>query len=197
MGIRTLTGLSGSDTGKAAVFLDRDGVLNETVMREGKPYPPESAAEVKIVAGAEEALGRLKARGLPLIVVTNQPDVARGAQTVEAVEAIHQRIRLELPVDDVLTCLHDDADGCRCRKPEPGLILEGAERHGIDTRRSFMIGDRWRDMDAGKSAGCRTVWIDRGYHERGPAVAPDVRVRSLSEAVTWVLEQIDSEKDGT
>jgi len=179
------------------VFLDRDGVLNEAVMREGKPYPPGSAAEVKIIADAAAALARLKARGLPLIVVTNQPDVARGAQTVEEVEAIHERIRSELPVDDVLSCLHDDGDGCTCRKPKPGLILEGAIRYGIDTRRSFMIGDRWRDMDAGKSAGCRTVWIDRGYHERGPSVAPDVRVGSLSEAVTWILEQIDSEKART
>jgi len=119
MGIGALNGVRG-------VFLDRDGVLNEAVMREGKPYPPGSAAEVKIIADAAAALARLKARGLPLIVVTNQPDVARGAQTVEEVEAIHERIRSELPVDDVLSCLHDDGDGCTCRKPKPGLILEGA-----------------------------------------------------------------------
>ena len=111
---------------------------------------------------------------------------------MEAVEAIHARIRRELPVDDILSCLHDDGDACECRKPKPGLILNGAQRHGIDPRRSFMIGDRWRDMDAGKNAGCRTVWIDRGYHERGPALAPDVRVASLSEAVTWILKQIDA-----
>jgi len=191
------TGLSGSGTAKTAVFLDRDGVLNEAVMRDGKPYPPASAAEVEIVADAATALGRLKARGLPLIVVTNQPDVARGAQTAEAVEAIHERIRRELPVDDVLSCLHDDADGCPCRKPKPGLILEGAKKYGIDPRGSFMIGDRWRDIDAGKSAGCQTVWIDRGYHERGPSIAPDARVGSLSEAVMWILQKIDAEEDGT
>ena len=172
-------------------------MLNEAVMRDGKPYPPASAAEVEIVADAAAALERLKARGLPLIVVTNQPDVARGTQTAEAVEAIHERIRRELPVDDVLSCFHDDADGCSCRKPKPGLILEGAERHGIDPRRSFMIGDRWRDIDAGKGAGCRTIWIDRGYRERGPSHAPDARVGSLSEAVTWILQQIDSEENGT
>jgi len=187
----------GALSGVRAVFLDRDGVLNEAAMRDGRPYPPRSAAEVKIAAGAAAALERLKARGLPLVVVTNQPDVARGAQTAEEVEAIHRRIRRELPVDDVLSCPHDDGDECACRKPKPGLILEGAERHGIDPRRSFMIGDRWRDVDAGKSAGCRTVWIDRGYHERGPAMAPDARVGSLGEAVTWILEQIDSENHGT
>ena len=192
MGIGALTG-----GGVRGVFLDRDGVLNEAVMRHGKPGPPASAAEVKIVDGAAAALRRLKARGLPLLVVTNQPDVARGAQTPEEVEAIHQRIRRELPVDDILSCLHDDADGCGCRKPKPGLILKGAQKYGIDPRRSFMIGDRWRDIDAGKSAGCRTVWIDHGYRERPPALAPDVRVSSLSGAVTWILEQIDSENDAT
>ena len=197
MGIGALSGSATGLTGKPAVFLDRDGVLNEAVVRHGKRYPPRSESELRIVANAAAALGRLKARGLPLIVVTNQPDVARGTQTPQAVEAIHQRIRRELPVDDILTCLHDDAAGCPCRKPQPGLILEGAERYGIDPSRSFMIGDRWRDIDAGKSAGCRTVWIDRGYHERGPSFPPDVRVGSLSEAVTWILQQIDAQADGS
>jgi D-glycero-D-manno-heptose 1,7-bisphosphate phosphatase len=180
-----------------AVFLDRDGVLNEAVMRDGKPYPPASETEVQIVPDARAALLRLKARGLPLIVVTNQPDVARGTQAAAAVDAIHDRLRRELPLDDVLSCLHDDGDRCACRKPKPGLILEGAQRHGIDTGRSFMIGDRWRDIDAGTEAGCRTIWIDRGYRERGPTQAPDARVDSLSEAVTWILQQIDSEENGT
>jgi D-glycero-D-manno-heptose 1,7-bisphosphate phosphatase len=134
---------------------------------------------------------------LPLIVVTNQPDVARGAQTLEAVEAIHRRLRRELPLDDFFTCPHDDRDRCACRKPLPGLILEGAARHGADPARSFMIGDRWRDIDAGHAAGCRTVWIDRGYRERGPAHPPDARVQSLSDAVTWILAQIASERNAT
>ncbi len=182
MGIRPL---------KTAVFLDRDGVLNEAVVRDGKPYPPDSAVDVKIVAGAVEALGRLKALGLPLIVVTNQPDVARGRQTVAAVEAIHQRLKAELPIDDFLACYHDDRDGCVCRKPKPGLILEGAARHGADPGRSFLVGDRWRDIDAGQAAGCRTVWIDRGYRERGPSAAADARVTSLAEAVEWILTQLE------
>jgi D-glycero-D-manno-heptose 1,7-bisphosphate phosphatase len=195
MGIGALSGGGGSLA--RAVFLDRDGVLNEAVMRDGRPYPPASEDEVRIVPDARAALLRLKARGLPLIVVTNQPDVARGTQAAAAVEAIHDRLRRELPVDEVLSCLHDDGDGCACRKPKPGMILEGAQRHGIDPRRSFMIGDRWRDIDAGSGAGCRTIWIDRGYRERGPTHAPDVRVDSLSEAVTWILQQIDSEENGT
>src|ERR1051326_2805561 len=136
-------------------------------MRGGKPAQPASGADLEIVAGAAAALDRLKARGLPLIVVTNQPDVARGAQTMETVQAIHERIRRELPVDEVLPCPHDDCAGCSCRKPKPGLILEGAKKYGIDPHRSFMIGDRWLEIDAGRSAGCRTVWIDRGRSEEG------------------------------
>jgi D-glycero-D-manno-heptose 1,7-bisphosphate phosphatase len=194
MGVRTL---SGEKRPARAVFLDRDGVLNEAVMRDGKPYPPESADELEIVPEAPAALERLRSRGLLLIVVTNQPDVARGTQTLEAVTAIHQRLERELPLDDVLLCPHDDRDNCSCRKPKPGLILEGAARHGVDVKRSFLIGDRWRDIDAGASAGSKTIWIDRGYHEREPSLSADARVGSLGEAVTWILQQIDAEDDGT
>ena len=189
MGIGSLT--------RPAVFLDRDGVLNEAEVRDGKPYPPASAAEVRIVPDAPASLARLKAAGLPLIVVTNQPDVGRGTQSLEAVQAINRRLLLDLPLDDFLTCTHDDRDRCACRKPLPGLILEGAARHAADPCRSFMIGDRWRDIDAGRAAGCRTVWIDRGYRERGPSEPPDARVRSLAEAVTWILSQLDSEPNAT
>jgi D-glycero-D-manno-heptose 1,7-bisphosphate phosphatase len=182
---------------KRAVFLDRDGVLNEAVMRDGKPYPPQSAGEVRIVAGAAEALGRLKALGLPLIVVTNQPDVARGTQTAEAIDQIGARLLQELPLDAILVCAHDDADRCECRKPKPGLILEGAARFGADPRASFLVGDRWRDIEAGQAAGCRTVWIDRGYRERGPSSPADRRVASLDEAAEWIVRQIDLEKDGS
>jgi D-glycero-D-manno-heptose 1,7-bisphosphate phosphatase len=171
---------------KPAVFFDRDGVLNEAVVRGGKPYPPGSAAELRIVEGARAALDRLKALGLPLLVVTNQPDVARGAQTREAVEEIHGLLRRELPVDEILSCFHDDRDACDCRKPKAGLLRTGAQRHGIELEHSFMVGDRWRDIDAGKAAGCRTIWIDRGYLERGPSAPPDVRVSSLDEAADWI-----------
>jgi D-glycero-D-manno-heptose 1,7-bisphosphate phosphatase len=180
-----------------AVFLDRDGVLNEAVIRNGKPYPPANPAELRIAPDAAAALARLKAFGLPLIVVTNQPDVARGTQTGEMVGQIHDRIRQALPVDDFLSCFHDDSDGCACRKPKPGLILQGAARHGVDPGRSFLVGDRWRDIDAGAAAGCRTVWIDRGYRERGPSIPPDATVASLGEAAAWIVQQIQAEDNGT
>ena len=170
-----------------AVFFDRDGTLNEAVVREGRPFPPESADELRILADAPAALARLKQAGFLIIVVTNQPDVARGAQSRGAVESIHAALAAELPIDDFLVCWHDDGDGCACRKPKPGLLLEAAARHEIDLRASFLVGDRWRDIDAGAAAGCRTILIDRRYRERGPSAQPDFRALSLDEAAAWIL----------
>ena len=170
-----------------AVFLDRDGVLNDAIVRNGKPYPPDNVADMRIPPGTAEALSRLKERDFLLLVVTNQPDVARGIQQKETVEEMGRRLRAELPLDDILVCYHDDQDDCDCRKPKPGLMLSAAQRYGIDLTRSYMIGDRWRDIDAGANAGCKTIWIDRGYAERGPTAPADARVNSLSEAVDWIL----------
>jgi D-glycero-D-manno-heptose 1,7-bisphosphate phosphatase len=170
-----------------AVFLDRDGVLNEPVVCDGKPYPPAGLDDLKIYPEAARALARLKQAGYLLIVVTNQPDVARGTTPRRVVETINTAIGAALPIDDFLVCWHDDADACACRKPKPGLLLEGAGRHGIDLARSFLIGDRWRDIDAGAAARCRTVLIDRKYRERQPEHAPDFRADSLEAAVEWVL----------
>lgn len=174
---------------KRAVFLDRDGVLNAAVVRNGKPYPPATAAELQIPDGTAEALARLKEQEYLLLVVTNQPDVARGSQKREVVEEINRRLRDALPLDDIFTCFHDDDDACDCRKPKPGLMTRAAAQYGIDLSRSFLVGDRWRDIDAGAGAGCKTVWIDGGYAERSPSVH-DVRVSSLPEAVDWILKNI-------
>lgn len=172
-----------------AVFLDRDGVLNEAIMRDGKPYPPASLAELVIPPGTAETLAILKDLGFRLLVVTNQPDIARGTQGVEQLEEINSVLRKQLPLDGILVCPHDDADGCACRKPKPGLMLDAASRDGLRLAGCYLIGDRWRDVDAGRAAGCRTVWIDRGYRERGPTDAPDARVASLTEAVQWILDR--------
>lgn len=169
-----------------AVFLDRDGVINRALVREGKPYPPRTLIELEIPPGTSDALLRLKRLGFLLIVVTNQPDVARGTQLFETVQKMHEVLAIHLPVDFFLACYHDDADGCSCRKPKPGLLLEAASEHGVDLRESFLIGDRWRDIDAGHAAGCRTIWIDYGYCERAPTVAPEKRVFSLAQAVEWI-----------
>jgi D-glycero-D-manno-heptose 1,7-bisphosphate phosphatase len=172
---------------KRAVFLDRDGVINEALVKDGKPYPPADAASARIPEGTAEALARLKQRGYLLLVVTNQPDVSRGKQTRAAVEGINQYLRTKLALDDVLTCYHDDADNCDCRKPRPGMLLQAARQYDIDLPNSYMIGDRWRDIDAGANAGCKTILIDHGYDDRAPQFAPDLRVKSLPEAADWIL----------
>jgi D-glycero-D-manno-heptose 1,7-bisphosphate phosphatase len=169
-----------------AVFLDRDGVINRAIVRGGKPHPPQSLDELEVLPGVPEALMQLRNAGFLLVVITNQPDVARGAQTREAVETMNARLVSELAIDDVLTCYHD-GDACDCRKPKPGAILDAARRHGIDLGRSFMIGDRWRDIEAGQRAGCQCLFVDNGYRETQPA-APYVRVLSLAAAADWILE---------
>jgi D-glycero-D-manno-heptose 1,7-bisphosphate phosphatase len=168
-----------------AVFLDRDGVLNNVVLRGGKPYPPASVGEMNVPSDVAPALGRLKAAGYRLVVVTNQPDVARGHQRREVVEAINGALAARLPLDEFRVCYHDDGDRCQCRKPLPGLLLQAP---AYDLGQSIMIGDRWRDIEAGQRAHVRaTILIDHGYDEGCP-VAPDVRVASLGEAAEWILQ---------
>lgn len=164
-------------------------MLNEAIVRDGKPYPPASVAELRIPPGTAEALARLKQHDFLLLGVTNQPDVARGNQRRETVEEMSRRLSAELPLDAIFACYHDDKDDCDCRKPRPGLMLRAAKEYGIDLNNSYLIGDRWRDIDAGASAGLKTVWIDYGYAERAPTSTADARVGSLSEAVGWILER--------
>jgi D-glycero-D-manno-heptose 1,7-bisphosphate phosphatase len=170
-----------------AVFLDRDGVLNRFTMRDGTPRPPAGLDELEIYPDAAEALRRFKQAGYLLVVVTNQPDVARGTQTRAAVDLINAALGAALPIDEFLVCAHDNAANCFCRKPKPGMVLEAAARHGVDLRQSFLIGDRWRDIDCGAAAGVRTVSIERGYGERAPEHAPDFVAESLGAAADWIL----------
>ncbi len=169
-----------------AVFLDRDGVINRAVIRGGKPYPPQTVEAVDVAPDVEPALRRLKSAGYRLVVVTNQPDVATGVQRREVVEAIHARLVRDLPIDEFRVCYHDDADGCDCRKPKPGLLLRPP---GHDLARSVMVGDRWRDIEAGRRAGVgATVLVENGSGE--PCTTePDVRVASLGDAADWILRR--------
>jgi D-sedoheptulose 7-phosphate isomerase len=177
----------GSSQPRPAVFLDRDGVINRTVVRDGKPFPPSSVKELELLPGVASSLHDLKAHGFNLFVITNQPDIARGTQSRAAVEGIHQALASSLPIDGIFVCYHDDADDCACRKPKPGLLLEAQRLHNIDLSRSFVVGDRWRDIDAGHNAGCKTVLIDYGYREQPPAQPPEATVRSLREAADWII----------
>jgi D-glycero-D-manno-heptose 1,7-bisphosphate phosphatase len=177
---------------RPAVFLDRDGVINRAFVRDGTPHPPASLAELEILPGVPAALDSLRARGYTLVVVTNQPDVARGTVSRQVVEAIHERLRTECGLDAILTCFHDGTSGCDCRKPQPGLLLQGAREFDIELSASFMVGDRWRDVEAGQRAGCRTFYVDYGYTEQRPT-AYDFRVSSLEEAAQIILSQWDSQ----
>jgi transaldolase len=183
-------------SGRRAVFLDRDGVLNRAVVRDGRPFPPVSPSELEIMPDTA-ALGGLKDLGFLLLMVTNQPDVARGTQKQETVDAIHNLLNAVLPLDDIFVCYHTDGDQCDCRKPNPGLLFRAAEKHGIDLAASYLIGDRWRDIEAGERAGCKTVWIDYGYREPAPRSGPAVRVHSLRAAADWIVEQNQSGPSGT
>lgn len=174
---------------KPAVFLDRDGVLNRTIVRDGVPHPPDHLGQFELLPGVPEATRRLKEAGFSLVVVTNQPDVARGTQTRQRVDEINEYLRDRLPVLEVLTCFHDNADDCSCRKPKPGLLLEAAGRWRLDLGRSFMIGDRWSDVVAGQAAGCRSILIDMPYSKR-ERCTPERCVADLSEAAEVILESL-------
>jgi D-glycero-D-manno-heptose 1,7-bisphosphate phosphatase len=173
---------------RRAVFLDRDGVINRALVRAGQPYPPADLTELEVLPGVEDALAALRGAGFLLIVVTNQPDVARGTTSRAAVEAINNTLASQLPIDEFRTCYHDNSDGCDCRKPRPGALLSAATAHTIDLHESFMVGDRWRDIEAGRNAGCRTIFVDYGYKEKQPA-SVDFRVQSLAEAAQVILEE--------
>jgi D-glycero-D-manno-heptose 1,7-bisphosphate phosphatase len=177
-----------------AIFLDRDGVLNRPVIREGKSYPPARVEDVEIYAGLRERLQHLKDLGFVLIVVTNQPDVARGTTPKKTVEGINELIAREIPaIDRFLVCFHDNKDGCDCRKPRPGMLLAGAAEFDVDLTRSYMVGDRRSDVEAGIAAGSRTIFIDRAYREPPPAQF-DHRVSSTLEALTIIESESEHEK---
>lgn len=169
--------------------MDRDGVINRAEVRDGKPYPPANLAVMELLPGVTSALRALHAAGWMLIVVTNQPDVARGTTPRAVVEAINLHLKERLPIEEFRTCYHDSGDGCDCRKPLPGALLAAAREHSIDLKRSFMVGDRWRDVEAGQRAGCKTVFIDYDYAEKQPE-SFDYKVKSLQEAATIIIGEM-------
>ncbi len=169
-----------------AIFLDSDGVLNTAIMKDGKPVAPTTLAELEIPEDVEPCLEKLKVAGYLLICVTNKPDIERGLMTQEDVDAIYNKMRSVLPLDDVFICYKENS---YCYKPKPGLLLDAAKKYDIDLARSYMIGDRWRDIGAGQNAGCKTIWIDRGYQEQKPMPPADFTVHTLTEATQWILNQ--------
>jgi len=180
-------GIGRAEVGRPAVFLDRDGTLNVQVLRDGKPYPPAGLGDFRLFADAPGGCRRLKAAGFTLVVATNQPDVRRGTQPQSVVEAIHARLRALIPEIDRIEVSYDSGkEPARRRKPEPGMLLDAAAALNLNLARSWMIGDRWRDVECGRRAGVRTVLIDFGYAEKLPA-PPDFTVGSFGAAVEAIL----------
>ena len=174
-----------------AVFLDRDGVINRPILRDGLPYPPTQVSDFEILPGVPEACHRLKRAGFLLVVATNQPDVGRGIVPRELVDALHERMIKVIPLDRVEACFHPGRgpSHCDCRKPKPGMLLRAAKELNIDLAQSWMIGDRWRDIDCGHAAGCRTVFIDKGYAE-DLKLQPHFRAKDLPEAAEIILQAV-------
>jgi len=192
MGIHEVKAESGKRKAemRRAVFLDRDGVINRALERDSKPYPPRNLGEFEILPDVPAACAKLKAAGFLLVIATNQPDVGRGALRPETVETIHAEMRRQLPLDRVEACYHSGKDDseCDCRKPKPGMLLRAARELGIDLAQSWMVGDRWRDVDCGRAAGCRTIFIDRGYAEE-LRQKPDFSARNLAGAADIILRE--------
>ena len=173
--------------GSCAVFLDRDGVINDVVFRDGKPASPRSIEEFRFCEGVKAVLEQLGESGFRLFVVSNQPDVARGLLDASVLQTISDRILASLPVERVLTCVHDEADGCLCRKPKPGMLHSIASSEGIDLLQSFLIGDSWRDMQAGSRAGCTTILLRRPYNH---GVGTDYEAETIAKAAELILGEL-------
>jgi D-glycero-D-manno-heptose 1,7-bisphosphate phosphatase len=176
-----------------AIFLDRDGVVNKAFVREGKPYPPDDLESLLILPGVDQALSILKKAGFMVIVVTNQPDVAKGIQKREVVETINNKLQAELPIDEIIVCYHQDSDNCECRKPRPGMLYQAAQKYNINLEASFLVGDRWKDIEAGHSVHCTTFFIDYGYDEPKGSLA-GYNVHSLLEAALKIIDIINESK---
>ena len=169
------------------MFLDRDGVINKAIVINGKPFPPQTLSELKIIPGVLDALIKLKQEDFYLIVVTNQPDVSRGKQKKNIVEKFHTELKSQLPLDKIYTCYHGEDGECECRKPKPGLLFQAAKDYNIDCKNSFLVGDRWKDIDAGNSANCKTIFINYHYSEKAK-IAANYETSSLYNAAKWILK---------
>ena len=170
---------------KKAVFLDRDGVINKAIVKNGLPTPPSLLDELKILPGVKESILKLKKLNFVCIIVTNQPDVSRGKINKNAVIKINNFLKKKIKLDDIFVCYHDDKDNCNCRKPKPGLLLRAGKKWNVDFKKSFMIGDQWRDIQSGEKAGCKTIFLDYKYKDKKPK-NPDFVTDTLLNAVFFI-----------
>ena len=177
---------------KKAVFLDRDGVINKAIIKDGKPLSPNSLSELEILPGVRQSIVKLKKLNFVCLVVTNQPNVSRKKIDKNSVIQMNNFLKNEIALDDIFVCYHDDSDNCNCRKPKPGLLLQAEKKWNVDFKKSFMIGDRWRDIQAGEKVGCKTIYLDYNYKDIKPK-NPDFITHKLLNAV-YIIEKLQNKK---
>ena len=173
---------------RRAIFLDRDGVINKAVIREGRPYPPVNWNEFSWVNGIQDVTQKLKEAGYLLFCVTNQPDVGRGLQDRSMIEAFHKYILESLPLEKIYTC-YDYSNNNPLRKPKPGMIFELRKKYHLNLEDCWVVGDRWKDIDAGNTAGCQTIFLDYGYDETLKS-SPDYVISDLRQLIPLVIKPI-------
>ena len=173
---------------KKAVFLDRDGVINKAFIKNGLPESPNSLSELEILPGVKESISRLKKLNFICLVVTNQPDVQRGKIKKNTIIKMNNFLKKKIELDDIFVCYHDDQDNCNCRKPKPGLLLQASKKWNVDLKKSFLVGDRWRDIQAGKKVGCTTIYLDYNYKDIKPK-NPNFTTDTLLNAV-YIIEKL-------
>ena len=148
-----------------AVFFDRDGVLNNLVFRDGDYYSPRNLNNFKFFNDAEKVIHTIRDKGYLAIIVSNQPDIARGYLKKSVLNEMTKQLFDKLSVDDVFYCMHDDPDVEECRKPDPGLIIKAQKKWGIDLNQSLMVGDTEKDQGTAKNAGVKFILISRSYND--------------------------------
>ena len=178
---------------RKAIFLDRDGVINKIFIKNGLPYSPPTFDLLEILPGVKESILRLKKLNFLCLVVTNQPDVSREKIEKKTVIKMNNYLKDEIKLDDFFVCYHDDHDNCKCRKPKSGLLLQASKKWHVDLKKSYMIGDRWKDIEAGKSAGCKTIFIECNYKE-AKTKNPNFTTDSLLNSV-YIIEKLQDRKN--
>ncbi len=167
-----------------AIFWDRDGVINEVTVVNNKTFCPRKFIDFKLTPGISNHFQKTKELEFKNIIVTNQPDIARGSMTMEALNEMHGLLEKELLVDEINYCPHDNGQ-CDCRKPQPGLITKSAQKNNIDLSRSYIIGDAKNDMLAGRAAGCKTILLQRDYNDDAVEFA-DYIVTNINEMFNFI-----------
>ena len=169
-----------------AIFLDRDGVINFTKIIRGKPYAPKYYKDFRIFSNTEKCLNSIKQMGFLAIVITNQPDIGNKKTSHLEVKKMHDKLYSLKTIDKIYVCPHSQLENCVCRKPSPYLFFSAKKEFNIDMKKSWMIGDRYTDIQAGNVAGLKTIFIDRKYKETLNKQISCKKVNSLIEAINYI-----------